>query len=305
MGNIDIDELEKSFQELKNNSMIPESLNNVLLRKRLFSKPPKRKIQKRLVAIITLFLLLGGTVSYAIYPSIFGHSSSDKGLIDAENKKKVSYIGKSITKEGLKVTVLGVISDGIRTVISIKVEGKPLNNGIPNIKNIELTDSDGKIYPVSHWGQGDESSKSLFDQTIIEFNGSPKKATILTLHIKEINNVNQQWIFYLPITPGKIQHFDTNAMFKKGNLKININSVSFTSTYTILEGTYDNFDFANSAILSNGKEKVSLLQSEGRKDNKSIKLYFPPISPSNQLKLTVTDFVSNKELFTMEIPLSN
>ncbi|WP_078556341.1 DUF4179 domain-containing protein [Bacillus alkalicellulosilyticus] len=296
-------EIEKSLKNIKENIIVPDIDGQYDSNKIYKFKQRKTIWRYKVVTAFTMVFLLCGTGTYAAFTYIFNNDSSDKGLTTAEVNGKVSYSNYFSEKQNLRVTVDGVITDGVRTVLHILFEGSEVKGGIPEIEEIYLVDEDGVNYPVTHWGQGDIKNNNKFDETIIEFDGSPLSKTNLKLSLKNINGIQDQWDIQFPVTPTNVKIYNTNSKASTDNFELEFSKVTFTSTYTILEGKSKNFDFTNSAKLSNSTGKVELLKSEGQEEDDLIKLFFPPIEESDRLTLEITSFENQEILSSLSIPI--
>lgn len=284
--------IENTFKSMKEKITISESLLNSDFNKRKSSKNIKKYIL--FASIITVLLL--SVICYSNYNNVF-NSFPDKGLQTANIKGKISLLDNITVKDkGISLSAKGIISDETRTVIQVAVEGKLSGKGIPELREISLHDKDGVYYDTYTRGGGGEesSSKKLSEETRVEFEGGPTKDTILTLNIKSINGINGDWLLKIPVKSLKTNKKIINKKIKQNNYIININSVTFAATQTIIEGTIENTKTNLKPIykvsISNGTSMINRMSGqEGFINDKKLNFItrFEPLDLKNNVNLKI------------------
>lgn len=233
--------------------------------------------------------------------SIFKSAFVDKGVIKAEADGKVSSVEKICEKSGVKVTLKGVVSDGIRTVLSIRFDSKNVNFEDFKLANVSLIDGDGKRYETSQYGQGVTKKGQDNFETAIEFKGAPSKKTTAKLTIGSINNIKGSWNFDLDINPSSVESYKASGVYDDGKISMTITNVKITGTYTILEGNMKGSDIDIYSVLSNSNgDKVEQISGE-MELNKEFKLYYPPLTKTDKLNLVIKTADRTKVILSTDI----
>lgn len=296
--------IEASIKQLDDNIKLPNSLKSIdaIIEK----KKSKTQITGGKVAVtaasLLIFIVLGSlTVLSKPAGIVFNNMSVDKGVIKSEVDGKVNPVEKVCEKNGVKVTLKGVVSDGIRTVVSIRFDSKNVDFKDFRLTNVSLIDGDGKSYEIFHYGQGAMAKEENYFETAIEFKGSPSKKTTAKLTIGSINKVNGSWDFDLDINPSSIESYKASGAYDDGKITLTITNVKITGTYTIVEGNMkgSNFDIFSVLKNSNGDEVKQVSGEMG--PTKDFKLYYPPLRKTDKLKLTIKTADQTKVILSTDI----
>lgn len=315
-------ELIENLSSLKNKIQFPKDLESINYNKKYNKNRPIINIVLTATACFLLILFIGNnTVSSKTLKKIFYDSTVNQGVIEAEkNDSGLTAINRSITNNGIKVTLNGIICDGIKTVISVRFESNKISFNSATEQNlilsgVSLADQNGVTYQLSHYGQGETTptKKQNYYNTSMEFTGSPQKNTTLTLKIGSINNISGKWNFTFnanPTIPSISKVSSTNIQYTNNKVSLAISNVTFTSTSTIVEGTIkcDNFNFASTLSNSNG-DVTEQTDAEntiiGTDGTGNFKIYFSPVPKTNKLVLKINSSFDNSKIIAIEIILDN
>ncbi|GFZ33429.1 hypothetical protein CSC2_39550 [Clostridium zeae] len=298
--------IELSLRKLDDNIKLPNNLKSI---DRIIENKKTKNIKTRSKAAITaasflIFIVLGSlTVLSKPAGSIFNSMFVDKGVIKSEIDGKVSSVEKICEKNGVKVTLKGVVSDGIRTVISIRFDSKNVNFEDFKLSNVSLIDGDGKKYEMFHYGQGVTAKGEDNFETAIEFKGSPSKKITAKLNIGSINDIKGDWDFDFDINPSSIESYKASGVYNDSKIALTITSVKITGTYTIVEGNMKGRDIDIYSVLSNSNgDKVGQVSGE-MGTTKDFKLYYPPLTKTDKLNLTIKTADQTKVILSTDINL--
>lgn len=311
-------ELIENLSGLKNKILFPKNIESINFNRKNNSN--RHIINNILIATgcFIFVLFIGNTHVFSeTVKRIFYSNTVNKGVIIAEkNNSGLTTINKTVTDNGIKVKLNGVICDGIKTVISIRFESNKISFNSAAEQNlilgkVSLIDADGTAYQLNHYGQGETTPNQNYYNTSMEFTGSPQKNTLLTLKIASINNISGKWNFIFnanPTIPSTSKVSSTKIQYTNNKICLTVTSVTFTSTSTIVEGTikYDNFNFASTLTNSNGDiaEQTDADKTIiGKNDTGNFKIYFSPIPKTNKLVLKINSFADNSKIIDIEINL--
>lgn len=298
-----IEKLEKMGKGIQRKVKLPDTLDKTISNKVII---PKKKVMFKLnigiAALIGLIILSTGVMAVSTY--IFDKGPIDQGLVKAEEDGKVNYLNCSASDKNIKVTVIGAISDEIRTVVQVDVSGKLSGKGVPELNGIQLLDEEGNEYHVTNWGSGlSDNSKKLSEQTNIEFKGGPTKKATLTLKLRSINSVSGYWEIKFPVEANPLKEQVLNNSVKNDGNTLKVKKVKFSATLIEIDGSLESNSWIKKAILSNGKTSVEW--SSGQKYLGDMKLFFPPIEQTNKLSITVILNDSNQTKLDMPLDIKN
>ncbi|QAA34401.1 DUF4179 domain-containing protein [Clostridium manihotivorum] len=297
-----------TIKDLEKDVVVPSYLNSIDKTIEM-SKKRKNTYRKRNLTFASILLIViiasTSTVFSKTFLPIFKSVFADEGVLKAQVNNKSQLVDKSVEAGKVTVSLKGVVADGIRTVLSIKIDGDRIDFKNLKLEGVYLVDSTGKKYEVSHYGQGELIKNQNHYETTMEFNGSPSKETKLKLNISKINHIDGPWNIEFNVIPTLPKSYNSSSNYSDGKITLEVSKATFSSTYTVIEGKIQGSDFnINSKLSNNNGETVSQLSGKKLQDG-SFQLYYPPITKTSDLNLVITTPDGLTTLVNMKISTSN
>ncbi|NJD02162.1 MAG: DUF4179 domain-containing protein [Ruminiclostridium sp.] len=300
--------LDKNLKSINNKISIPfYSINTVVLAKP--DNSVKSLFQKKRFLLITIFFaIVLTTVGVYAYNKFLYDSKSlpkDSGLKQAEENGSINYSNYSVTVNGITVTVSGVVSDTIRTVLYVDVKGRNLD--INDASLIDSSNTQYKLDGISN-GYNIQDTKST-SRKVIEFTGGAQNDTTIELKIEKISNIWGPWIFRLPIKVIQAKDFVINKDFTIGNTTIKIKKITCAASALkidyILNGEFLNICdgyVSNSSLTKSNFLRGGLVSIDNIYEGSTL---FTPLTLENNdlLKWIIYTSYNSKKPIEIIIPI--
>lgn len=264
-------------------------------------------LRKKLVFIISFLLIFLTTVGVFAYNKFLYDSKSlpiDDGLKYAEENGLVNYTNYTLTINGITASVLGVISDSIRTVLYVDIKGS-INNA--DINDVSLTDNNNTQYKLDGISNGSTIEDTKFNfKKKIEFTGGAKSNTTAILKINKIGDTPGPWIFKFPIEVIQAKEYTINKDFIFDDTTITINKIicSASTIEIIFTENGKLLNICDGTISDGSTGKANLLRS-GVVANKNNayegSAFFSPLNLSNVNNLKWSIYTSYNTKLPIEI----
>lgn len=288
--------------------MTKKDINKKFFEKIIFIRKTanKKLIKKTLLLSIIIVLLITISFLIIILKSI-NNSIITKNIINSELNRNMTEINDVSEDNGIKMQLNGVIADGDRIILSatfsLSNKAKMTPNGL-SLLGVSLKDNDNSEYRLFNYGKGGWINGSKSYNTTIEFDSSPIENSDMNLTITNINGIDGIWSFNFNITPIMPTIFESNSNYDDGKIAIDINSVEFTATSTILKGnnlTKNIFDNTYEKKLTNGIDNFLLISGSLADDEFELK--FPAMNISDNIIFIIQNKENKNDKILLNINL--
>lgn len=286
-----------------------ENLESKLNCKRTFFIS-KRKLAFSLLLAICFTSLFVFAYSRYLYDS--KSLTIDKGLKNSEEQKAINYTFSSYTNNNITLSIQGVISDTIRTVLYVELLGVDSQNNSLSVDS--LVDISGKDYKLDSVKEG-ENNDNLKGTTRkkLQFIGGPESDTNLKLKVSRIGSSSGSWLLDIPVKVYHPKQYTINKDFMIDGNIIKIEKVICSmSTLQIQFKEIGSFLFIKGGKVSNGVSEGEFLNGNAVPDHSDSSITnctmdFEPIdiTKADYLKLSMQLDLDQKIYKDIVIPIGN